>query len=111
MRQVLIKIYADFTPADATCRDAVAKAGESALGCDEPWLFLEKGMLRISFEGIYFPLDDVLHALTGSLPANATGKLDQLDLEAWLLTRHILTRGAFQIASRSLNQVLEYSGH
>lgn len=114
MRHVLVKVYAAFSDADEACRDAVAGAGGGALGTGEPWLFLEDGLLRISWEGMYFPLDEVVAALEHSLGAAAEGKLDYLDLDAWTLTRYVADgsgAGRFVSTTRSLNQVLEYSGH
>lgn len=118
VRQVLVKVYAGIFPADERCRQTVEQAGRDALGQEDgPWLFIEGDMLRIAFEGYYFPLDDVLEALEGTLKPGAAGKLDYLDFEAWTLTRCEPVPGregcgvAFSRATRSLNQVLEYSGH
>ena len=117
MKQVIAKTYAAFSPAHEACRLAVREAGTTALGVD-PWLFLEGDILRIEWEGVYFPLDEVLQALNNCLPPDAEGKLDYLDLEAWTLTRHVLSqnteagpRNRFSITTRSLNYVLAYSGH
>ena len=118
MKQAIVKVYAGFSPAHEACRLSVEEAGKTALGTDMPWLFLEGGILRITWEGIYFPLDEVLQALCACLPPDAEGKLDYLDLEAWALTRHTLLAGIkagqygrFGVATRSLNHVLAYSGH
>jgi hypothetical protein len=110
MRNMACKVYAALSPADGRCRDAVRVAAADAMGCDEPWLFLEGDLLRISFEGQYFPVDEVLRAFVTALPEMAQGRLDYLDLDAWTLTRHEFSAGRFTSASRSLNQVLEYSG-
>ena len=118
MKHHIAKTYAAFSPAHEACCLAVEEAGRTALGMDAPWLFLEGDMLQIAWEGIYFPLDEVLQALNVCLPPDAEGKLDYLDLEAWTLTRHILLQGTeagqqgrFSIATRSLNHVLDHSGH
>ena len=118
MKHVIAKAYASFFPAHETCRLAVEEIGTAALGTDMPWLFLEGGMLRIEWEGIYFPLDAMLQTLSASLPPDAEGKLDYLDLEAWTLTRHMLSPGIkegrrdrFRIITHSLNHILDYSGH
>lgn len=117
MKQVIAKTYAAFFPAHEACRLAVREAGTAALGT-APWLFLEGDILRIAWEGVYFPLDEVLQALNNCLPPDAEGKLDYLDLEAWTLTRHALLqnreaglRNRFTITTRSLNHILAYSGH
>ena len=81
------------------------------MGHESPWVFLEGNMLRISWEGLYFPLEEVLCALSATLAQNAEGKLDYLDLEAWTLTRCIPGADGFHTTTRSLNHVLDYSGH
>lgn len=109
---ILVKVYGAFYPAGTDCLAAVREAGRDAVGHEEPWLFGEDGMVRISFEGVYFPLDETLAALERTLPDNAEGRLDYLDLEAWTLTRHVLAPGrAIDVATRSLNHVLDYAGH
>ncbi len=106
----IAKIYAAFSPAPASCRDAVETAGRGAMGHDAPWLFLEGDLLRISWEGIWFPVDEVLAALSARLPRDAGGRLDHLDLEAWTLTRCRFEDGVFTRATRDLNSVMDYSG-
>ena len=79
---------------------------------DGPWLFLEGDIVRVTFEGMYFPSEEVLTAFATHLPEQAKGKMDVLDLEAWTLTRHIWEEGTFQSSPpRSLNHVMDYSGH
>jgi len=117
MAIVLAKVYAAFSPAGAEALRSVEQAGARALGHEEQWLFLEGDLLRISWEGVYFPLEEALCALGDSLPLTAEGRLDYLDIEAWTLTRFIFTvdsqagKGVFSSSTRSLNQVLEYAGH
>ena len=108
--QPLVKVYASFSPVGENCRDSVATVGRQAVGCDEPWLFMENGLLRIAWEGIWFPLDDVLAILAIHLSPDAEGKLDFLDMEAWTLTRCLFVNGAFDCQTRGLNHVLAYSG-
>lgn len=111
MLRAHLKVYAAFFPADANVLSAVEKAGREAMGHESPWLFLEGNMLRIAWEGVYFPLEEVLRALADTLAHNAEGKLDYLDLEDWTLTRYLPRAGGFHASTRGLNQVLEYSGH
>ena len=111
MSRPLVKVYAAFLHADARVLAAVEKAGREAMGHEDAWLFLEDDLLRISWEGVYFPLEEVLQALAATLAQNAGGKLDYLDLEDWTLTRCIPHNGVFQCSKRSLNHVLDYSGH
>lgn len=123
MRHVLLKVYGAFSPADNSCLASVLQAGEGAIpntGPDaEPgtgqdaggWAFLQGDMLRLSWEGVYFPLEEAVDALARSLPEGAEGRLDYIDLESWTLTRHILRDGAFTASTRSLNHVLDHAGH
>lgn len=131
VRDAAVKVYGGFHPADADVFCRVEEAGRDAVG-EEPWLFLEGDLLRISFEGAYFFLPDMLLALEVCLPPEAEGKLDYLDMEAWTLTRCQLGASAgekaaaasgplsaaenasltrFSVFTRSLNHVLAYSGH
>ena len=92
-------------PAASNCADAMPDEN------DLPVLELDGDMARISFEGTYFPLDDVLAALTAHLRAEHLGKLDVLDLEGWRLIRHTFAQGRVDVHSAPLNNVLDYSGH
>ena len=110
MERVLVKVYAGLHPADAACAEAVRQSGGAALhDSGEAWLFHEGDLLRISFEGLYFPEEEVLATLEACLSAQAQGKLDVLDLEGWELRRYVRDGGSFRLSRRGLNQVLEYS--
>lgn len=109
---VLLKIYGNLYPAD----DALFQALRQTLSCalpspDDPIVELEGDLLRISFEGIYAPLDTLLHCLTTHLSPQLQGKVDILDLEAWTLTRHTVQDGTVRSNTAPLNNVLAYSGH
>ncbi len=64
----------------------------SALGnvADISLLERENDMLRICFEGIYFPVEETLECITKHLHTTSQGKLDIIDLEAWTLTPHYI---------------------
>ena len=110
MERVAIKVYAGLHPTDAVCADYVRQAGAAAIhDSGEPWLFHELDLLRISFEGLYFPENDVLAALEACLPAHAQGKMDVLDLDIWELRRYARENGRFHLSRRDLNQVLDYA--
>lgn len=106
---VAIKVYAAFYPVSGPCLGLDTLDG--LYPSDEEWLLYEDDMLRVSFEGLVFPHEEVLSLLKEWLPPEASGKMDVIDLEEWTLTRHVWEGGNFTTASRSLNQVLEYSGH
>lgn len=117
MRHVLVKIYGALHPAEDSWATELAFTGRDAVGQDEPWFSIESGVLRISFEGMYFPLDNVLSVLETLCAPAIEGKIDCLDLEAWTLTRYLPAPSGenkgcrFSSSTRGLNQVLEYSGH
>ncbi len=111
MIPVQIKVYGAFSPVGEDAATRVAAAGSGAVGQPEPWLFREGDLLRISFEGIWFPWEDVWDALRETLAPAARGKLDVLDLDAWTLTRHTLDEQGVHVSTRPLNHVLDYSGH
>jgi len=111
MKRVLVKVYADLHPAEAACADFVRQAASAAIHDNgEAWLFHERNLLRISFEGLYFPENEVIAALAACLPAHAQGKMDVLDLEGWELRRYAREDGTFRLSSRGLNEVLDYAG-
>ena len=68
---------------------------------------LQGDTLVFSYEGLAFPLDEVLEALRGE---SLTGKLDFLDLEAWTLTRHFWDKGRVTVRKGGLNAALERKG-
>lgn len=109
----LCKAYGHVYP----CGDALYRALEQAVSDvmgqegDEPVLVREGDMARISFEGIHFPVEEVVQALEEGLTPDMQGKLDYLDLENWRLTRYRLEAGAVRSSSAPLNNVLAFSGH
>lgn len=101
---ILIKVYGNLYPADSNVFKAVqAVCGEAAE--------LDGDLLRLSFEGVWFPLEDMLTAIRPHLSASCRGKVDYLDLEAWTLTRHTIIGKEITVTRAPLNNVLAYSGH
>ncbi len=111
----LIKVYGHLWPIDVQLSARLDAICQGALPEPAPGIapvFCRDGNLgRISFEGIYFPLDDLLALLARELTPAMQGKLDLLDLENWRLVRHSFVGGAITSASAPLNNVLAYSGH
>lgn len=109
---VLLKVYGNLFPADEADFTALARAAASCVGegADGP-VTLTGDLLRISFEGLYFPVEDVLEAVAARLSPQQQGKLDVLDLEAWRLTRHLFAKGRISSRAAPLNNVLDFSGH
>lgn len=109
---VLLKVYGNLYPADAAAHAVLARACATCVpdGTDEV-VTLEGDLVRISFEGLFFPVDEVLEALAATLKPEQKGKLDVLDLEAWTLTRHLFADGRIVSRAAPLNNVLDFSGH
>lgn len=111
---VLLKVYGSLYPANEADRAALALACAGRLPCDsegEEAVVLEGDLLRISFEGLCFPVDEMLAALAARLRPEQQGKLDVLDLEAWRLERHSFLNGRITRSAAPLNNVLDFSGH
>ena len=108
---VLLKVYGHFSPAglplsrDAAriCRQALPQPLEAVAN-------LDGALLSLAFEGIFFPLAELLECLKKGLPRDATGHLDVLDVENWRLERHNFMSGQFSHKSAPLNNVLDHSG-
>lgn len=111
MRNILVKVYGYLKPCDSSCLPSLESA-LYLLGAEaEGVLKLEGGMLQLSYEGVYFPLEDFLRAVSPLLSAQSEGKIDYLDLEAWELTRYRFENGFVTSAKSDLNNVLAFSGH
>lgn len=112
---LLLKVYANFTPASAEDCQALADACASAIASEDdhdPFVTQVSDMVRISFEGLYFPIEDVEPILHRLAESGAKGKLDVLDMENWRMTRYLAKgTGSLEVKSVPLNHVLDYSGH
>ena len=112
-RQPLLKVYGHIYPVDDALYAALEAASADALPDEDdiPVLEREGDMARFSFEGAFFPVEDVLAVLREHLRPEHKGKLDVLDLEGWRLFRHAFVNGRIESHSAPLNNVLDYSGH
>ena len=112
-RQPLLKVYGHIYPVDNALYAALENACADAMPDEDDIPVLERDgdMARFSFEGTYFPIDEVLAALTAHLRPEHQGKLDVLDMEGWQLMRHTFTQGRMDAHRAPLNNVLDYSGH
>ena len=108
---VLLKVYGNLFPADEADREALTQACAGRVPADGEAVLCEGDLVRISFEGLYFPVEDVLEAIAARLKPGQQGKLDVLDLEAWRLTRHLFADGRITSRTAPLNNVLDFSGH
>ena len=109
MREEPCKTYGHLFPADRHIADAVdaVLSHWNIPECTE----LEGDIFRISFEGVFFPLDDVLEALRPLLCTESSGKIDLIDMEGWTLTRAAFSGTDIAVKTVGLNHVLAYSGH
>ena len=112
-RSPLLKVYGHVYPVNDDFYSALQQACADTMPDEDDVPVLERDgdMARISFEGMYFPVDDVLAALAAHLRPEHQGKLDVLDMEGWRLFRHTFTKGRIESHSAPLNNVLDYSGH
>ena len=114
MRGVALKVYASFYP---LAPEEVEALGDALDGLaplvmgDASTVFREGDMIRISYEGLYYPVDDALDVLEELLPATAQGRLDAIDMEGWTITRYLYAGGKRTHNTRSLNDILDHSGH
>lgn len=107
---VLIKAYGHIWPADRHLTDRLSKIMSEALPRENSQVELKNDLARISFEGIWMPLEDILEFLENNLDSNSRGKLDILDMENWKMTRHEFKNGKIVSKNSPLNNVMDYSG-
>lgn len=110
MSNILLKVYGGFLPAPEKMDEEILGLSHLVMGEDS---FFERdgNLINISFEGIYFPVDELLEILKGHLLPESEGRLDVMDMEAWTLTRYVWEKNQFEASRpRNLNQVMEYSG-
>lgn len=108
---VLLKIYGNIAPVDARLGAELAAVAKSAWPPENAHAEMNGDMLLVSFEGVYFPLEEALEAISKYLTKNSAGKLDALDIENWRLVRHLFKDGSINVKTAPLNNVLDYSGH
>lgn len=113
---VLLKVYGNLFPVDEAFASKISDCCASALGdARQEIVSLQNRLLLISFEGIYFPLAELLETIEAFLKSGQAGllkgKVDTLDLEAWTLERFLVEDGRIIAKSAPLNNVLDYSGH
>lgn len=112
---VLVKVYGNFTPASLEFAEKLSSCGPfaSAMADAGDVVALEGSLLLIFFEGVWFPVDEVVDRVRQWLAEtrNAAGKLDVLDIEEWKLSRYLVQNGKLLLKQAPLNNVLDYSGH
>ncbi len=109
MRPVLIKVYGNLYPVPQECHTLCGRVLQSwNLEDIEEVLFYEGDMVRFSFEGDFFPCDEIAEILKSFDTVHTEGKLDCIDVEEWTLTRHFFKKNeAYRVNTASLNHALE----
>lgn len=108
---VILKVYGNFQPVRPALGATLgAICGQAIPGSPSP-ISLDGNLARVSFEGIFFPVDDFIDALAKEVSTGLEGKLDVLDLEAWTLRRYLARAGEITSRQSPLNNVLDFSGH
>lgn len=107
---ILVKVYGNLSPYEP---ELAEKLKTVLKGCYPPEeaLRIDGDLLLISFEGIYFPLDEVITLISADLYPSMTGKVDYLDIENWRLVRYVINKGIITRSEAPLNNVMDYSGH
>ncbi|MEG2172109.1 MAG: hypothetical protein RRY29_02475 [Desulfovibrionaceae bacterium] len=110
---ILVKVYGNLYPASQKLFCALQEACRA--GCiqennDVPVISLNGDLLCVSYEGVFFPLDNVLEVLVPLLQPDMQGKIDYIDLEAWTLTRHSVEGTRLHVSAVPLNNVMDYAG-
>lgn len=113
MEHILIKVYGSVQPATQGMCDAARNAAQGMGELDDidEVVALDGSLLTFHFEGMYFPLDDVLAALGPMMGKECEGRIDYIDMDEWTLTRFWIQGGLVTQNTASLNQVMDYSGH
>jgi len=111
---VLMKVYGHIYPVAEDEERALWRVLQTAItdpiSADIPLLERDHDMVRISFEGLYFPLDDMLAVIRDYIHPTQNGKVDVLNIEEWSMLRLRIEQGATSIRTSPLNAVLDYSG-
>ena len=110
---ILRKVYASISRAAEGLADELKEAVRDAVPADESpaeTVSEDGGLVLVSFEGLWFPVEEAAACIKRHLVPETAGKMDVLDLENWTITRFTLQGGFMQERSGSLNSALDYSG-
>lgn len=109
---ILLKVYGNLSPVDSKLFLALKDVCALAMPVDSENgpVSLKGDLFLLSFEGIFFPLEDFIEVLANHLNPRISGKIDYLDLENWTMTRYLVANGEMSGKEASLNHVMDYSG-
>lgn len=111
-RNILIKVYANIYPANQELYNTLTSELSGVYNehdLDIEVVEIENDLVRISFEGIYFPIEEVIDIIKHFLTISTQGKVDYIDIEAWRLTRYIIKGTCITARSNSLNAIMDYA--
>lgn len=116
---VVLKVYASFAPVRPWVVDRLTAIAREAMGREDeevPIVSVLGDMVRLSFEGLYFPWDEATVVFEKAVAEGARGKMDVLDMENWTMTRFESAEergtGGFHLKRGKvpLNHVMDFSG-
>ena len=67
----------------------------------------ENGTITLEHQRYYFELEDFLDRAADVMEPECRGYVDQIDNDAWEMTRYVLEKGRVKSRTISLNEVLE----
>jgi len=67
----------------------------------------EHRTITLEHQGYYFELEDFLARVAHVMEPGCKGYVDQIDNDAWEMTRYVLEKGSYKSKKISLNEVLE----
>ncbi len=109
-QEILIKVYGHVWPVQHSITEDLRPCFPPSEHMEQAeMLEFEKDMLRLAYEGIYFDIDCLLPHLEQHLTPQSQGKVDYIDLEAWVLTRYRIEGTNIIKSSAPLNAVLDYA--
>jgi len=108
MEHILIKVYGSISCVNQQLYDAAKLVVDEQ---DEDTIELDGDFFTITFEGIYFMIDEFIEAIKPHLTKDCSGKIDYIDVDEWTLTRFWIDNGIITSNSAGLNHVMDHSGH
>ncbi|OBQ50294.1 hypothetical protein [Halodesulfovibrio spirochaetisodalis] len=108
MEHILIKVYGSISNASPELYQAALSFIEEQ---DEDAVELDGTFFTISFEGIYFMIDEFMDAIKPHLTKECSGRIDYIDVDEWSLTRFWIEGGLVTHNTANLNHVMDHSGH
>ncbi len=113
MRDAKVKVYGHLYPVEEECYTRALAIINTWNLVDDFGEIIEynKDMINISYEGDYFPCDEIVELLNSYHNALTQGKLDCINIEKWTLNRHFFNLGEkHRQNTASLNNALEKQG-